>query len=155
LPIVVLSVPLAILFLSTNIYDTPLAVILLHTTLTLPTTILITASVFVSVPADAEEAARIFGCSPFGAFIRVVVPLALPGVAAASIFTFIMSWNEVLGATILTFSQRTLPALLLSSLQDSPTAYRFAGGFALVVPALIFIAIIRKYLLNMWGTTIR
>lgn len=155
LPIVVLSVPLASVFISTGIFDTPLAVILLHSALALPTTILITASVFVAVPVDAEEAARIFGCSPIGAFVRVVLPLALPGIAAAAIFTFVTSWNEVLGATILTFTQRTIPALVLSTLADSPLAYRFAGGLVLVLPALLFIAIMRKYLLNMWGTTIR
>lgn len=155
LPIVVLSVPLARVFLNTGLFDTPLAVILLHTALALPTTILITSSVFLAVPVDAEEAARIFGCAPVGAFVRVVLPLALPGMAAASIFTFVMSWNEVLGATILTFNQRTLPAQVLSSLSDSPLAYRFAGGLVLVIPALIFIAFMRKYLLNMWGTTIR
>jgi multiple sugar transport system permease protein len=155
LPIVVLSVPLAQLFLTAGVYDTPLAVTLLHTALALPTTILLTASVFLAVPVDAEEAARIFGCTPVGAFLRVVLPLALPGVAAASIFTFVMSWNEVLGATILTLNQRTLPAQVLSSLSDSPLAFRFAGGFFLIVPAIIFIAVMRKYLLNMWGTTIR
>ena len=155
LPIVVLSVPLAQLFLTAGVYDTPLAVTLLHTALALPTTILLTASVFLAVPVDAEEAARIFGCTPVGAFLRVVLPLALPGVAAASIFTFVMSWNEVLGATILTLDQRTLPAQILSSLSDSPLAFRFAGGFFLIVPAIVFIAVMRKYLLNMWGTTIR
>lgn len=155
LPIVVLSVPLAQLFLSTGVYDTTLAVTLLHTALALPTTILLTCSVFLAVPVDAEEAARIFGCTPVGAFTRVVLPLALPGVAAASIFAFVMSWNEVLGATILTLNQRTLPAQVLSSLSDSPLAFRFAGGFFLIIPAIIFIAIVRRYLLNMWGTTIR
>ncbi|WP_460768576.1 carbohydrate ABC transporter permease [Mariniluteicoccus flavus] len=155
LPIVVLSVPLAQVFLTAGIYDTPLAVILLHTALSLPTTILITSSVFLSVPVDAEEAARIFGCNPIEAFLKVVLPLALPGMAASSIFTFVGSWNEVLGATILTFTQRTLPAQVLSSLSDSPMAFRFAGGLFLVIPSMIFIAIMRKYLLNMWGTTIR
>ena len=155
LPIVVLSVPLAQLFLRTGVYDTPLAVTLLHTALALPTTILLTSAVFLAVPVDAEEAARIFGCTPIGAFTRVVLPLALPGIAAASIFTFVMSWNEVLGATILTLNQRTLPAQVLSSLSDSPMAFRFAGGFFLIIPAIVFIALMRRYLLNMWGTTIR
>ena len=155
LPIVVLSGPLAQLFLSTGVYDTPLAVTLLHSALALPTTILLTSAVFLAVPVDAEEAARIFGCTPVGAFTRVVLPLALPGIAAASIFTFVMSWNEVLGATILTLNQRTLPAQVLSSLSDSPLAYRFAGGFFLIIPAIVFIAVMRRYLLNMWGTTIR
>ncbi|UUL76707.1 carbohydrate ABC transporter permease [Pseudarthrobacter sp. Fe7] len=155
LPIVVLSVPLARLFLTMDIYDTTYAVILLHTALALPTTILISASVFLSVPVDVEEAARLFGCSPLGAFGRVVLPMALPGLAAASIFTFVMSWNEVLGASILTLDHRTLPAQVLSSLSDSPLAYRFAGGFALVIPSIIFIALMRRYLTNMWGSTIR
>ncbi|MDQ0921953.1 multiple sugar transport system permease protein [Pseudarthrobacter sp. W1I19] len=155
LPIVVLSVPLARLFLTVDIYDTTYAVILLHTALALPTTILISASVFLSVPIDVEEAARLFGCTPLGAFARVVLPMALPGLAAASIFTFVMSWNEVLGASILTLDHRTLPAQVLSSLSDSPLAYRFAGGFALVIPSIIFIALMRRYLTNMWGSTIR
>lgn len=155
LPIVVLSVPLAQLFLSTGIYDTTYAVILLHTALALPTTILISASVFLGVPVDVEEAARVFGCTPAQAFRQVVAPMALPGIAAAAIFTFVQSWNEVLGASILTLNRRTLPAQVLSSLGDSPLAYRFAGGFALVLPALLFIAVMRRYLTNMWGSTIR
>lgn len=155
LPIVVLSVPLAQLFLTVHVYDTTYAVVLLHTALALPTTILISASVFLGIPADVEEAARVFGCSAPSAFARIVMPMALPGLAAASIFTFVMSWNEVLGASILTLDRRTLPAQVLSSLADSPLAYRFAGGFALVIPSIIFIALMRRYLTNMWGSTIR
>jgi multiple sugar transport system permease protein len=155
LPIVVLSVPLAQIFLNAGLYDTTYAVTLLHTALALPTTVLITAAVFVSVPRDQEEAAMIFGASPAKAFLRIVAPQALPGIAAAAMFTFVMSWNEVLGATILTLNQRTLPAQVLSTLADSPLAYRFAGGLALVLPALVFIAVMRRYLLNMWGTTLR
>lgn len=155
LPIVVLSVPLAQVFLTSGLYDTTYAVTLLHTALALPTTVLITAAIFVGVPREHEEAATIFGAPPLKAFVRVVLPQALPGIAAASMFTFVMSWNEVLGAAILTLNQRTLPAQVLSTLADSPLAFRFAGGFALVLPALVFIAVMRKYLLNMWGTTLR
>lgn len=155
LPIVVLSVPLAKVFLNAGLYDTTYAVTLLHTALALPTTVLITAAVFVGVPRDQEEAAMIFGATPVQAFLRVVVPQALPGVAAAAMFAFVMSWNEVLGATILTLNQRTLPAQVLSTLSDSPLPYRFAGGLALVLPALLFIAVMRRYLLNMWGATLR
>lgn len=155
LPIVVLSVPLARIFLTTGLYDTTYAVTLLHTALALPTTVLITAAVFVAVSPEQEEAAQIFGASAAQAFVRIVMPQALPGIAAAAVFTFVMSWNEVLGAAILTLNQRTLPAQVLSTLSFSPLAYRFAGGFALVVPALLFIAIMRKYLLNMWGTTLK
>lgn len=156
LPIVVLSVPLAEVFLSTRLlYDTTYAVTLLHTALALPTTVLITAAVFVAVPRDHEEAAMIFGATRRQAFIRIVLPQALPGIAAAAMFAFVMSWNEPLGAAILTLNRRTLPAQVLTTLADSPLAYRFAGGLALVLPALVFIAVMRKYLIKMWGTTLR
>src|SRR6266545_3186595 len=143
------------LFLNAGIYDSILAVTLVHSALALPTTVLITASVFVAVPVDLEEAALIFGCTRFGAFRRVIAPMALPGIAAASIFTFVLSWNEILGAAVLTLANRTLPAQVLTSLSYSPVYYRFAGGFALVVPAVLFILVMRRYLLNMWGSTIR
>jgi multiple sugar transport system permease protein len=155
LPVVVLSIPLATLFLNAGIYDSIVAVTLVHSALALPTTVLITASVFVAVPVDLEEAALIFGCTRFGAFRKVIAPMALPGLAASSIFTFVLSWNEILGAAVLTLANRTLPAQVLTSLSYSPVYYRFAGGFALVVPALLFILLMRRYLLNMWGSTIR
>ncbi|MGH3712119.1 MAG: carbohydrate ABC transporter permease [Micromonosporaceae bacterium] len=155
LPVVVLAIPLASFFLRIALYDTTYAVILVHSVLALPTTVLITASVFVAVPVDVEEAAMVFGCNRLQAFRQVVLPMSLPGVAASSIFTFVLSWNEVLAAAVLTLDVRTLPAQVLVSLSDSPLAYQFAGGFALVLPAVVFILLMRRYLLNMWGSTIR
>ena len=154
-PIVILSIPLTVTFINWGLYDTVWAVALAHTALALPTTILVTSSIFVSVPRDLEEAAMTLGCTPFGAFRRVVLPLSLPGIAAASIFTFVLSWNEVFAATILTLRNRTLPAQVLGSLNDSPLYFRFAGGFALVFPSLIFIFFMRRYLFNMWGRVVR
>ncbi len=150
-PIVILSIPLAVTFINWRLYDTLFAVALAHTALALPTTILVTSSIFVAVPHDLEEAALTLGCTPLGAFRRVVLPLALPGLAASAIFTFVLSWNEVFAATILTVRNRTLPAHVLGVLNNSPLYFRFAGGFALVVPSLIFIFFMRRYLLNMWG----
>ena len=154
-PIAILAVPLAVTFINWNLYDTVVAVALVHTTLALPTTVLITSSIFLAVPTDLEEAAWTLGCTPVGAFVRVVLPLALPGIAAASIFTFVLSWNEVFAASILTVQSHTLPAQVLASLNESPLPYRFAGGFVLILPSLIFILIIRRYLLNMWGRVVR
>jgi multiple sugar transport system permease protein len=148
-------VPLTVTFITWGLYDTLWAVALVHTAVALPTCVLITASIFISVPVDLEEAALTLGCTPLGAFTRVALPLALPGLAAASIFTFVLSWNEVFASVILTVSNRTLPAQVLSSLGDSPLPYRFAGGFALILPALVFIFFIRRYLFNMWGRVVR
>jgi len=154
-PIVILSIPLAVTFINWGLYDTLWAVAIVHTALALPQTILITSSIFISVPDELEEAALTLGCRRVEAFWRVVLPMSLPGLAAASIFAFVLSWNEVFGATILTVRNRTLPAHVLAFLNDSPLPLRFAGGFALIIPSLVFIFIIRRYLLNMWGRVVK
>lgn len=150
-PVVILSIPLAVTFIGLGIYDQVGSLALMHTALTLPTTVLVIGSVFASIPYELEEAAQVFGCTPLEAFRRVVLPLVLPGIAAAAIFTFVMSWNEVFAATVLTLQNRTLPAQVLVSLQQSSEPYKFAGGFFMLIPSLIFIFAIRKYLFNMWG----
>lgn len=150
-PVVILAIPLAVVFINFNIYDSVYSLALMHTALTLPTTILVISSVFASIPYELEEAAQIFGCTPLQAFRTVVLPLVAPGIAAAAIFTFVMSWNEVFAASILTVQNRTLPAQVLATLSQSSEPYKFAGAFFMMIPALIFIFFIRRYLFNMWG----
>jgi multiple sugar transport system permease protein len=150
-PIVVLAIPLAVAFINFGIYDSVYSLALMHTALTLPTTVLVIGSVFASIPYELEEAAQVFGCTPLQAFRAVVLPLVLPGIAAAAIFTFVMSWNEVFAASILTVQNRTLPAQVLATLNQASEPYRFAGGFFMMIPSLIFIFFIRRYLFNMWG----
>jgi len=150
-PIVILAVPLAVVFISLGMFDSVYSLGLMHTALTLPTTILVIGSVFASIPFELEEAAMVLGCTPFQAFRYVVLPLVLPGIAASAIFTFVMSWNEVFAASILTVQNRTLPAQVLFALSNSSEAYQFAGGFFMMVPSLIFMFFIRRYLFNMWG----
>jgi multiple sugar transport system permease protein len=150
-PVVILSIPLAVTFINWGIYDTVFAVALMHTALALPFTVLITSSVFFSIPREYEEAAKIHGATPLAAFVRVVLPLALPGLAAASMFTLVLSWNEVFAAVILTVENRTLPAHVLSLLTESPQPFRFAAAWFMLAPALVFIFVIRRYLLGLWG----
>jgi multiple sugar transport system permease protein len=150
-PIVILAIPLAVTFITWGIFDTLLGVALMHTALALPFTVLVTSSIFVTVPRELEEAARTLGCTPLGAFVRVVLPLALPGLAAAGIFTWELSWNEVFAATILTLDHPTLPALVINSLQGASLPFRFAAAWFMLAPALAGIFLIRRYLLGMWG----
>jgi multiple sugar transport system permease protein len=151
-PIVVLAVPLAVIFIRLGLFDQPVTLALMHTALTLPTTILVISSVFASVPYEFEEAAQVFGCTPVQAFFRVVLPLALPGIAAAAILTFVLSWNEVFAAILLTISNRTLPAHILYNLDKSSDPFKFAAAFFMLIPTMIFIFFIRRYLFNMWGS---
>jgi multiple sugar transport system permease protein len=154
-PIVILSIPLAVIFLRWGIDDSIQGVALAHTALALPFVVLTTASVFAGVPAELEEAAQTLGCSRASAFIRVALPLALPGLAASAIFVFIVSWNEVFAASLLTLTERTLPAHVLSLLEGAPLNFRFAGGFILLAPSVVVILIIRRYLFAMWGRVLR
>jgi len=154
-PIVILSIPLAVTFMQWGLYDKLISVALLHVAMALPTTILVTSSVFIGVSKELEEAATVFGCNRVQAFTRVALPLALPGLAASAIFTFVLSWNEVFAATILTIQNRTLPARMFVQLAASPIPFRFAGGFFILVPAVVFMFFIRRYLFSLWGITLK
>jgi multiple sugar transport system permease protein len=150
-PLAILALPLTVSFIRLGLYDTPLGVALVHTALALPFAVLVTASLFQGIPRELEEAAWVFGASRWRAVLTVVLPLALPGIAAAGIFAFVISWNEVFAASVLTVRERTLTAYLLTILSESPLHYRFAGGFVLIVPSVLFIFAVRRYLFAMWG----
>ena len=150
-PLPLLALPLAVLFIRTGLDDTVVGLALVHTTLAMPFAILITYSLFSGIPRELEEAAWTLGCTRVQAFIKVVMPLALPGIAASGVFAFVTSWNEVFAAAVLTIQNKTLTAFLLQSLDDSPLHLKFAGGAFLVLPALIFMFAVRKYLFSLWG----
>jgi len=154
-PIVILAIPLAVTYRVWGIDDTVIGVAFMHTALALPFTVLIVSSVFISVPRELEEAAQTLGCNPFQAFLRVSLPLALPGLAAAAIFTWVLSWNDVFAAVILTLQNPTLPAKILSALTQSPIYYQFAAGFVMLIPSVVVIFFIRKYLLGLWGRVVK
>jgi multiple sugar transport system permease protein len=154
-PIAILALPLTVTFIRWGLYDTPLGVALVHTALALPFAVLVSSSLFMGIPRELEEAAWVFGCSRAQAFRRVVLPLALPGIAATAIFAFVISWNEVFAASVLTVRQRTLTAYLIYSLGESPLHFKFAGGLFLIVPVLVFIFAVRRYLFSMWGIASR
>ena len=150
-PLPLLSLPLAVFFIRTGLDDTALGLAIVHTILAIPFAVLITFSIFSGIPIELEEAAWTLGCNRLQAFRKVVLPLVLPGIAASAVFAFTISWNEVFAAAVLTIENRTLPAFLVQSLNVSPLHLKFAGGAALVLPALVFIFAVRKYLFAMWG----
>lgn len=152
-PLAILALPLTVSFIRLGLYDSMLGVGLIHTVLALPFAALVTQGVFMGVPRELEEAAWVFGCSRIGAFLKVVVPLALPGLAATAVFAFVISWNEVFAASVLTVQNRTLTAYLLTVLSESPLHYQFAGGLLLILPSAIFIFAVRRYLFAIWGVS--
>lgn len=154
-PLAILALPLVTRFISIGLYDTQLGVALVHTALALPFSVLVSSSLFMGIPRELEEASWTLGCSKLEGFRKVVLPLALPGIAATMIFSFVISWNEVFPASVMTLNHRTLTAFLFASLEESPLHFRYAGGFFLILPSLIFIFVVRKYLFSMWGISNR
>jgi len=155
IPLIVIAVPLVVIYMQVGLADTVLGVALAHTAMILPFVVLITSSIFSGVSVEYEEAGMVFGLSRFQSFIRITLPLALPGLAASAIFSFIMSWNEVFVASILTLTNRTLPAHILNTAMTSPDYFKFAAGTIMAIPAMIFIFFTRRYLITMWGISLK
>jgi multiple sugar transport system permease protein len=154
-PLPLLALPLTVLYIRLGVDDTLVGLALVHTMLALPFAVLITFSLFSGVPTELEEAAWVFGCTKVQAFRRVLLPIALPGLAASAIFAFVISWNEVFASSVLMIQNRTLTAFLLQNLDVSPMHMKFAGGALLVLPAATFMFLIRKHLFAMWGISNR
>ncbi|MCE4603992.1 MAG: carbohydrate ABC transporter permease [Aeropyrum sp.] len=155
-PIIVISVSLLKTFFALGLNDTLIGLALAHTAMALPFVVLITGSIFGGIPRDVEEAGLVFGLSSIGVFLRVTLPLAAPGLAAAGLFTFLLSWNEVFMASVLTLTNRTLPAFILVSAFATPTEpIRFAAAFLMILPALLFMLFARRYLVTMWAMAAR
>ena len=149
-PIAILAIPLATILVRLGLYDSLISVALVHTAMAVPFVILIVGGAF-AASDDLEEAAETLGSSRWGAFLRVALPPAMPALAAAAIFAFVISWNEVFAASILTVRTRTLPAQILASLSTMPLALQFVAAFFMVLPAVVFFLLIRRSLRAAWG----
>lgn len=117
LPAVLLVTPVFVVLVGLGFYNTHAGLIIAHVSFALPFAIWMLRAYFTSLPVELEDAAMIDGASRIGALWRVVLPLAVPGLAATAIFTFLLSWNEFLYAlTLLTDAQlRTLPVGIATS----------------------------------------
>lgn len=116
-------------------------IILVYVAMNLPFVIWILQSFIVQVPIQLEEAARMDGAGPFQVFFLVVLPIIKPGLAAASIFTFRVAWNEFLLANALADrNSRTVPVTIVNSLTeyDIDWGVIMATGMLLAIPPIIF-----------------
>jgi len=115
LPPVVLAMPFLVLYKELALLDTRTGLILLYTLSVLPIVIWIMRDQFDTIPQELEQAALVDGCSIWGAFLRIVLPIALPGMVAAFILSVILCWNEYFFAALLTSSNaKTLPVMVAS-----------------------------------------
>jgi multiple sugar transport system permease protein len=154
-PIIILAIPLLVTFKTWGVSDTVIGVSFVHVALALPLVVLTTAGIFSGISTELEEAAMTLGCTRLSAVVRIIMPLALPGLAASAIFVALLSWNEVFAASTLTVLHRTLPAQVLSVLNQALLPFRLAGGFFLLAPALLIVFAIRRFLFSMWGVVVK
>jgi len=154
-PVIIIGVPLVTLYLRIGIADSVLGVSLAHSSMILPFIIIISSSILGGISVEYEEAGMVFGLTRFRSFLRITLPLALPGFAAAAIYAFVLSWNEVFISAIINLTNRTLPAHILNTAMTSPDYFKFAAGTVMALPAMIFIFFTRKYLMSMWGISLK
>ncbi len=152
LPAIVVIVPFIRIFNFLHINDTYIGLILSHLLLNIALVVWMTRGFFDGIPKEVEEAASIDGTTQIGTFLRIVFPIAAPGVAATAILAFLFSWNELLFALTLTsFNVKTLPVFMASAfvgyLAVNWGALSAAGVIA-IIPTTIFIVIVQKNLVR-------
>jgi multiple sugar transport system permease protein len=115
LPPVVLAMPFLVLYKQLALLDTRIGLVLVYTLMVLPIVIWVMRDQFDTIPNEIEQAALVDGCSIWGAFLRIVVPIALPGMVAAFILSIVLCWNEYFFSSLLTgFDAQTLPVMVAS-----------------------------------------
>jgi multiple sugar transport system permease protein len=134
-----------------KLIDTRWALIVSYLTFSIPLSIWMMTGFFADVPRELEESAMIDGCTRLGAFFRVNLPIAAPGLAATAILSFIYCWNEFLYAVILTGRDaRTLPVTITSFMTNKAILWGriAASGSLVLVPVLIFALLAQRYLVR-------
>lgn len=150
IPPAVLVVPIYVLWSYFRLADTRMGLILIYVGLNLPFTIWVLISFISDIPVELEEAAVVDGCGPLKIFFRILLPLIKPGLAAASIFTFRIAWNEFIIALVLTNRiTRTLPVATTIYLTDIGVQWGniTAMGTLIALPAFIFTFLAAKQLI--------
>ncbi len=144
-----LLIPLYVMLSSLNLLDTQLALIIINVTFAAPFSVWLLRAFFASIPFELEEAASLDGASWLQTLLRVVLPLASPGVASVAIFAFITSWTEYMFASILIISDanRTLPVGLAGIIGQYVIDWGLllAGAGATTLPIILLFVLIGRY----------
>ncbi|MCC8430149.1 MULTISPECIES: carbohydrate ABC transporter permease [Hyphomicrobiales] len=148
-PPLMLVIPMSALFRIAGLADSLWGLLIAHLAISLPLAVWLLWGFFKSMPFDLEEAAMVDGCSQFGAFIKVVLPLSAPGLITVGIFSFLLSWADYVFALILIMSddRKTLPVGLASMLgaQDLRWGEILAGATLIALPLFVIFMFCYRY----------
>jgi ABC-type glycerol-3-phosphate transport system permease component len=151
-PGLVLLIPYFTLASQAKLLNTYSALIIVYTSFALPFCIWLMKGFFDSIPSELDQAALVDGCTHLGAFTRVILPLALPGVVATAIFSFLLAWNEYLFAVVLTSKERMY--LVTVGIASTVGQFRImwnelmAGAVLATIPTIILYALLERHLVR-------
>ncbi len=150
-PIATVS-PLYVMVRAVGLRDSPLALVALYSTFSLPLGIWVMTNFFRNVPDELFRAARVDGCTVFSAFYRVMLPLAAPGLAATGLLVFITAWNEFLLALTFTVTtaSRTIPVAiaLFPGLHEIPWGEIAAASMVVTAPIALLVFIFQRRIVD-------
>ena len=152
-PPIALAVPMFLVARKLGLSDKHITLILAYCTFLIPYVMWLMRGFFKALPPELEESAMLDGCSRFGAFVRIIVPIAMPGILSTLIFSVILAWEELLFALVLTNRDATtIPVAIAGIAGDTVNGANWgaltAVGTLTVIPVVIFAMLVQKWLIQ-------
>ena len=152
LPVSVILTPMFIIFKNLRLLNSPFAAVLADATIGIPFSILILKNYFAAIPKELEEAAGIDGCNRFAAFLRILIPIAMPGVIVCAVFSFLYAWGDLaFGMTFIQDQQmRPITAGIFNFMGQYGTKWSYLTAFAVVtiIPVALIFIFMQKYIIS-------
>jgi multiple sugar transport system permease protein len=152
LPPIALVIPLYLVLADVGMLDTKRGLVLTYCSIVTPFCLWTMSNYFLGLPAELEEAARMDGCSRLGALVRVVLPLAKPGIFATAMFGFLLAWDEFLYSLTFTSSTsaKTIPVAIaeFTGKFSSDFGLIAAGGVLASVPPVLLALVFQRYIVG-------
>ena len=150
-PPIAFAIPFFLTYRYLGLIDTLLGLMIIYLTFNLSLVIWMMRTFFDGLPRSLEEAAEIDGAGPWGAFLRITLPLAGPGLATTAIFCFLFAWNDFFFALVLTRSRAQMaPVAIVNFMNYEGWEWGkiAAGGTLIMLPVVIFSLLVRRYLIR-------
>lgn len=152
LPSTLVLTSLYIMFSKLGLLNTYMAPILADATLGIPFSIIILRTYFVSIPKELDEAAKIDGCSHLSAFVKIMLPIAKPGIVVAAVFSFVYAWGDLIyGLTFITNpNMRPITSSIYNYVQQYQTLWNstMAFGIIAITPVVLIFIFMQKYIVS-------
>ncbi|SEC75671.1 carbohydrate ABC transporter permease [Paenibacillus sp. GP183] len=152
LPTSLILTPLFIIFKSLNLYNTYMAPAIADATIAIPFSVLILRTYFITIPKELDDASRIDGCNPFTSFLKIMVPIALPGVIVSTVFSLLFAWSDLIFALTFINNQDMWPVTsgVFNFMQRYGTQWNnvMAFGVVSVIPVILLFAFLQRYIIS-------